>query len=325
MPEYVITVDLGATKILTGIGTADGRIVKREKMSTPGDCGNVLDCICHSIEKAISECSPEGKIRGIAVATPGPLSYPEAVVVDSPNLQWNRVPLRDELSRRLGRPVIVEKDTNMAVLGEYHYGCEGRCQNLIYITVSTGIGGGIILNDRLYRGRCGGAGEIGHMVIDPRGIKCGCGRKGCLEALASGTAIARTAAKLVKAGKGQGILDIASGRGEIKAEQVGEAARRGDCEAQGIIARIAEYLGTGIANLVNIFNPEAVILGGGVAWGWQELLLKPVSEFVRQEVFALNARDLEIRITSLGEDIVLYGCMAAVVLGAGIRTVPLPA
>lgn len=316
LPEYIIALDLGASKILAGIATADGRILQREKVPTPNDGpGAVLDCICSSIEKITQRAGATGDdIQGIAVATPGPLAYPEAVVIDSPNLQWKSVPLRDELSRRLGRKVIVEKDTNLAVLGEYYFTTNCRCRNLIYITVSTGIGGGLILNGRLYRGQNGGAGEIGHMVVDPQGRKCKCGRKGCLEAVASGTAIAEVANQLLKQGKGQGISAVAPETEKVGAVQLGEAARQGDYEAQTIVNRVSEYLGTGIANLVNIFNPEMVVLGGGVALGWQDLLLEPVARLVRQEVFALHGRNLEIKITSWGEDIVLYGCIAAVLL-----------
>lgn len=316
MRELIVGVDLGATKILSGIGTASGEILEKLKIATPqGSPQEVLDVIAENIISLIKTTDTAyDRIKGIAVAAPGPISYPEAVIENSPNLAWQRVELREELTRRLRRPVLVAKDTNLAVWGEYYFGQQGRYANLLYLTVSTGIGGGIIINDRLYHGRRGGSGEFGHMVIDTAGPECGCGRRGCLEALASGTAIARQLETLVKRGKGQNILACRAGAA-LGAPELGRAARQGDPEALGIVEELIKNLAVGITNLVNIFNPDIVVIGGGVMLGMQDLLLAGVIKYVEEQAFSLHRQGLIIETTRLGNDIGLYGCIAAIARG----------
>lgn len=304
---------MGATKILAGIGTENGEIVRKIKIPTPqGNEKKVIETIAELINTLISQADSEhDRIKGIAVAAPGPISFPEAVIEDSPNLAWQRVELREELMGRLKRPVTVAKDTNLAAWGEYHFGQQGVYSNLLYITVSTGIGGGIIINDRLYHGYQGGAGEIGHMVIDPNGPSCNCGRRGCLEALASGTAIARLLKDLGQKGGGQNMIAGKTGS-SVGAPELGKAARQGDPEALAIVDDLCKWLGIGITNLVNIINPDIVVLGGGVITGLQDLLLEPVKKHVKENAFSLNQKDLIIEVTKLGDDIGLYGCIAAI-------------
>ncbi|ABI67608.1 glucokinase / transcriptional regulator [Syntrophomonas wolfei subsp. wolfei str. Goettingen G311] len=308
----VVCVDLGGSKVLMAVAMAEGQFLRRLKFPTQSEKGpeDILDRIAAGVQEMLKAgAETADRIVGIGVATPGPLSFPDTVVWDSPNLGWNRVNIKEEMKARLGWEPLVEKDTNMAVLGEYYFGQMQRCQNLLYITVSTGIGGGIMLGGQLYRGQNGGAGEIGHMVVASGGRICGCGRQGCLEAQASGTAIAQMAKELGQEGKGQGMF---SGLGTVGAKEVGEAARRGDREARTIVAQVVDYLGIALGNLVNIFNPEKIVLGGAVSLGWEDLLLEPLRERVKAEVFPLNARDLQIEVTRLGEDVVLYGCIAEV-------------
>ncbi|MDD2619120.1 MAG: ROK family protein [Syntrophomonadaceae bacterium] len=313
MRKLIAAVDLGASKILTGVATAQGQILMREKFPTLKENGpdDIMDRISASISKlSVLCCNPDEQIVRVVVATPGPLSYPEGIVIGSPNLAWESVHLKYELSKRLNRRVIVDKDTNLAALGEYYFGQQGQPDSLLYITVSTGVGGGLILDKQIWRGHTGGAGEIGHMQVEPQGRLCNCGRHGCLEALASGTAISRTVKELLQQGKGIGILTMGNDKKDITAREVGEAARQGDYEAQMIVSKVIQYLGTAVANLVNIINPEIVVLGGGVALGWRDLLLEALNIYVKREVFTLNAENLKIEITKLGEDIVLYGCIA---------------
>ncbi|MDD4562685.1 MAG: ROK family protein [Syntrophomonadaceae bacterium] len=325
MRELVVGVDLGGTKILAGIVDTNGTILGKKRVPTPvgADPDQVLDVIIDCATELLRVCRvKEEEIRGIAVATPGPLSFPEGVVRDSPNLGWERVNFKEELIRRTGRPVIVEKDTNMAALGEYYFGRQRGCGDLLYITVSTGIGGGIICAGKLYRGHLGGAGEVGHMVVEAGGAACNCGRRGCLEALASGSAITRRLDEMVKQGQGQGILNCTTAGEQPGPRELGIAARQGDEEARLLLTQVAEYLGIGIANLVNIFNPRAVILGGGMMLGLKDLLLAPVQNYVYEHVFNLNREDLIIECTSLDDDIVLYGCVAAVLKLLGQGTCP---
>jgi glucokinase len=312
--ELILGVDLGGTKILSGIAGRDGSILGKNRRFTPvgADPEQVIDTIIDDTAQLQKKCQvKEDEIMAVAVATPGPLAFPEGIVRDSPNLGWERVDLKRELSLRFHCPVIVEKDTNMAVLGEYYFGRQRNCRNLLYVTVSTGVGSGIISRGKLYRGGAGGAGEIGHMVVEAGGVKCNCGRQGCLEALVSGAAITSHLDAMLEQGRGQGIL-ICTANGEKPGpRELGIAARHGDTEASLLIARVAEYLGIGLTNLVNIFNPEAIVLGGGMMLGLQDLLLEPIRNYVYKYAFSLNCEKLVIECTELGEDIVLYGCIAA--------------
>ncbi len=313
----MVGVDLGGTKILAGIADSNGNILGKKRVLTPvgADPEQVLDVIVDCITELLRVYQvKEEEIRGVAVATPGPLSFPEGVVRNSPNLGWERVNLKEELILRTGRPVIVEKDTNMAVLGEYYFGRQRGCGDLLYITVSTGVGGGAVCAGELYRGHAGGAGEVGHMVVEAGGTACNCGRRGCLEALTSGSAIARRLDEMVKQGRGQGILACTTPGEQPGPRELGMAARQGDEEARLLLSQVADYLGIGIANLVNIFNPRAVILGGGMMLGLKDLLLKPVQNYVYEHIFSLNRDNLVVECTSLGDDVVLYGCVAAVLM-----------
>ena len=325
MRKLVIGVDLGGTKILAGIANTNGTILGKKRVLTPAgaDPDQVLDVIIECIRELQRTCQVrEEEIKGIAVATPGPLSFPDGVVRDSPNLGWERVNFKEELIRRIGKPVIVEKDTNMAALGEYYFGRQRGCGDLLYITVSTGVGGGIICDGKVYRGHLGGAGEIGHMVIETGGATCNCGCRGCLEALASGSAITGRLDEMVKQGQGQGVLACTTPGEAPGPRELGIATRQGDEEARLLLSQVAEYLGIGIANLVNIFNPRAVILGGGMMLGLKDLLLTPIQNYVYEHVFSLNREDLIVECTSLGDDIVLYGCVAAVLKLLGQGTCP---
>lgn len=312
MRQLILAADLGASKILTAVLDSRGRILIQEKSATPYDQEPVmvLERICSSLLSLKQRVWQEGdQVKGAAIAVPGPLSYPAAIMLDSPNLGWKEVPIRDIMANRLGMPVIVEKDTNMAVLGEYYFGSTPFSPNLIYITVSTGVGGGLLLDGRLYRGQSGGAGEIGHMVVERHGPVCGCGRQGCLEAVAAGRAISSRVGQMKANGWG---ADMPFGPGPWGARELGEAARQGDQAALAVVREMAQFLGQSIANLVNIFNPQVVVLGGSVAQGWRDLIGPSLDEQVRGLVFPLNARDLRIEFTDLGEAIGLLGCLASV-------------
>lgn len=313
MAKFIIGVDLGGSKILSGIADQEGRIINKIKQPTNPQNGaaDVLERICLSIHRLQQGVGVQsGEIEAIVVGAPGPVYYPQGIISDAPNLGWRYLDLKRELGLRLGREIVVDNDANMAAWGEYYFCYHKSCRNLLYMTISTGIGGGIIINGRIYRGSTGGAGEFGHMVIDPYGITCGCGRRGCLEALASGTAIAREARQLIDQGQGRAIMAASPGSGVITAREVGEAARQGDPEALAIIYRVIEWLGQGIANLVNIFNPEIVVVAGGVGVGLQDLLLEPLTATVKANVFKMHGEKLKITVSNLGEEIGLLGCIA---------------
>ncbi|HHW60277.1 MAG TPA: ROK family protein [Syntrophomonadaceae bacterium] len=313
MKEYAIGIDLGGTKILTALVDRQGRIYERILLSTPIEQGAeyIMDIMAESVEELQHRycCSP-GQIKGVGVACPGPLDYVHGVVYGSPNLQWDDVHICAGMQSRLDFPVYIDKDTNMAAQGELSFGQAGDCKNFVYITVSTGIGGSLVLNGEVFHGYFGGAGEIGHMVADPHGPLCRCGQRGCLEAMASGTAIARKAQALIVQGRGQGIAVCA--KGKITAREVGMAARQGDIEAADILDDTLEVLASSLSSLIHLLHPQRIILGGGVALGLADLWLPALQERVYQQVFPMHRRGLCIEMTGLGNDIGVLGAAAYV-------------
>ncbi|KUK82307.1 MAG: Transcriptional regulator/sugar kinase [Pelotomaculum thermopropionicum] len=266
--QYVIGVDLGGTKIYTALAGDDGRILAELKIPTGAEKGlqDVVDGIVDSVERVQKTAAAvTGAVSTLVLGAPGPLDTKGGIIHYAPNLRWRNVPIRQIVEERTGIPVLLDNDANLAALGEHVFGAGRGVANMVYITVSTGVGGGLILGGKLYRGFTDGAGEIGHMTILPYGPLCSCGNRGCLEAVASGTAIAREARDLVVRGAGQVILAAAEGNPEkIDAAVVASAATGGDPEAVSIITGAAGSLGIGIANMLNLLNPSLVILGGGV-------------------------------------------------------------
>lgn len=228
-----------------------------------------------------------------------------------PNLPgWDRVPLRQLIEDSLGIPTTLENDANAAVLGEHRFGAGRGVAHMIYVTVSTGIGGGLILDGRLYHGATGMAGEIGHTTVLPYGPLCGCGNRGCLEALASGSAIARRARERVAHGVPTRIADLAGNDPElITAKLVAEAASEGDAEARGILAEAMNYLGIGMANLVNLLNPELIVIGGGLTH-IGERLFGPVRRAIDQHAFPAQAQAVHVVRAGLGDDVGVLGAAA---------------
>ncbi|MFZ5632818.1 MAG: ROK family protein [Bacillota bacterium] len=267
MDRYIVGVDLGGTKIYTALADSRGRIVAETRVPTGAAEGPdaVIGRIAETVHRVVSLAPPAGAApAALGIGAPGPLDPVGGVVHSAPNLGWREVPLRQKLEDTLGIPALVENDANLAALGEYSFGAGRGARHMVYVTVSTGIGGGLILDGRIYRGAGGGAGEVGHMVVEPDGPLCGCGRRGCLESLASGTAMAARARELVEAGLGKAILREAGGNPErVTAVSVSRAAAAGDREAVAIISRAGAYLGMGLASVVNLINPERLVLGGG--------------------------------------------------------------
>lgn len=302
----VLAVDLGGTKILTAIVSDNGEMLAREYLLTRADQGpeSVIDRLLSAIEHILSQGNiGSSGVGSISIASAGAIDMEKGVITLSPNLPaWRDIPLRDIVKERLGIDTFVLNDADAAALGEHRFGAGKGVNNLIFVTVSTGIGGGIIIDGRLYSGASGCAGEIGHMTVDVNGQKCNCGNVGCWETLASGGAIAREAKRRIGQGERSSLTEMAEGGIEnITAEKVSLAARAGDNLALDVITRAAGYFGVGIANLVNIFNPEMVIVGGGVA-KMGDILLEPARQMVRERAYQLAADAVRIVPARLGDD-----------------------
>jgi glucokinase len=252
------------------------------------------------------------------VGSPGPLDSRAGIVVAPPNLPgWRDVPLERLLEDSLGIPVFLEKDTNAAAVGEHRFGAGQGADHMIYVTVGTGIGGGLILDGELYGGTRGMAGEVGHVTIVPDGPVCGCGNRGCLEAMASGTAITRDARRRVTAGVSTLMLDLAGGDvEEITAKVVARAADRGDEEAQRILAQAMAYLGIGMANLVNLFNPQLIVIGGGLT-NIGEALFEPVRRAIDERAFRSPAEVVRVVPAALGDKVGVLGAAVVALMRAG--------
>jgi glucokinase len=233
------------------------------------------------------------------------------VVTPSPNIPgWVDVPLGDIIHKRFKVDTFLVNDASAAALGEYRFGVGRGVKNLVLFTLGTGIGGGIIADGKLYLGAVGGAAEFGHMTIDANGPRCGCGNTGCLEMLASGTAIAGDAVRHINKGEKSSLLDMVGGKLEdINAEVIGRVARNGDLLARDVIARAAYYLGIGMVNIVNIFNPEMIVIGGGMA-ELGDMLIEPGRRMVAERAFSISARLVRIVIAQLGNEAGVYGAAA---------------
>jgi len=312
----VLAVDLGGTKIITAVVLPDGKIVSRNYCLTMADKGTemVIDRVLSAVKGAISKAKLEtSEFVGLGVAAAGVLDLRKGLITTSPNLpDWYDVPLRDMLADKLGIITYLINDASAAALGEHRFGAGVGVDNMIYLTVSTGIGGGIIVDGQLYSGADGCAGELGHMTIEVDGPQCHCGNFGCLEALASGWAVAREAKTRINRGEESSIIELAGGKLEdINAEKIATAARQGDRLACDIVSKAANHLGVGLSNLVNIFNPELIVIGGGLS-KMGGMLLKPARKVLKERAFQLPADTVRIVRARCGSNAGIIGAAAYV-------------
>ena len=311
MEQLFIGIDLGGTKINTALMNPSGEILAQDYRETRAEEGQepVIARMVESAQTVVRQAEAVMKqIVAIGIGAPGPMDVAEGILTAPPNLPgWRDVPLKQLIQDKLGIQTFLENDANAAALAEYHYGAGRGSKNMIYVTVSTGIGGGLILGGQLYYGSDGAAGEVGHMTILPHGPLCGCGNRGHLEALASGTAIAREGRELLARGVPSLIGDLAGGDPrEVTARVVAVAADRDDLEAQRIIECAMEFLGVGIANLANVFNPDYIVIGGGLS-NLGEKLFGPVRRVVRNTAFDVIAGRVQIVPAQLGSDVGVIG------------------
>lgn len=309
---YIIGVDLGGTRYRVAIADTDGIMVSKKSFPTDADKGkdSVISRIVGSVRE-VSKNYPTENLFAVGIGVPGPVEPWSGIVYSPPNLPgWGEVPIKEHFQNQLKLPVYVGNDANLAALGEHRFGAGAGVSDMVYITVSTGIGGGVIANGKLLLGTHGLAGEIGHMTIDRNGPRCPCGNIGCLEALASGTSIARIARERLESGEQSLIIDlIGQDLEKVTGEVVVEAARKNDRLAMDVMETAAENLGIGVVNVVHIFNPALVIIGGGVS-NAEDLIFQPVIRIVRERVMSRLQEGLAIVPAALGDDAGLFGAIA---------------
>lgn len=307
-----VGVDLGGTHVRAALVDQDGTLLRRKAARTRRDAG-VMGVI-EQIGELVNEVAREAtSVSGVGVAVPGPVDHATGVVRFAPNLpEWRDVPVQELLQERFACPVYVGNDANLAALAEHRFGAGRGTRHMVYITVSTGVGGGIIVDGRLLLGRSGYAGEIGHHVVKEDGPRCHCGNVGCLEALASGTAIAREARIAVVSGEPTVLAEWCEGDvWRVDAAMVARAAQAGDEVAARILTQAGHYLGVGILNVLHIFNPERVVLGGGVLQAG-EWITRPMWEVLRARVHPGYLQEGDIVPAALGDDVGLLGAAALV-------------
>lgn len=304
----VIGVDLGGTNTRTALVTRDGNILEKQKEKTLSAQGHekVIAKLIMNIDRLRAKAVQYGReVVAVGVGAPGVIHEQTGVVVKSPNFpDWNDLPLKQNLERALKLPVFIENDANAAALGEQWRGAAKDIQSMIFLTLGTGVGGGIILDGRIWHGADGMAGEVGHMTITPDGRTCGCGNRGCLEMYASSRGIVMT----FKAMCAEKRLDAVEGQ-EITSAQIYHAAQSGDAVAQLVMRDTGRFLGIGIANLINIFNPQMVVIGGGVMDAW-DLFIDATREEVRKRAFAYLAERTKIVPSVLGDEAGMAGAAA---------------
>lgn len=291
--RWIVGVDVGGTNIVVGlIPIHGGGVLGRRTIPTDSVRGAkfVVDRIIAVVEEAISDVTfsfdgSRDDIAGIGIGSPGPLDRETGTVINTPNLGWRNFPLRDLVANATGLPAALDNDANCAAFGEWWMGAGRSTNTLVGVTLGAGIGGGIVLGGKIFHGCSDVAGEIGHMTIESNGRRCKCGNYGCLEAYASGPAIAVRASEGIGTGAETILPDLVGGQvEEITAATVYEAAIRGDAYATAMMRETAWYLGAGIANIINILNPEMVVIAGSVTHAGDTLFV-PLREEVRRRAF----------------------------------------
>jgi glucokinase len=313
MKDYYLGLDLGGTKILTGLADSEGNIITRSRRDTEAELGEdkIIENMIATIEDVLEKSGVKREqIITLGIGSPGPLDSKKGIIIENANLPWKNVALVEKIESALGIKTLLQNDANAAALGEKWFGAGKNVDNMVYITISTGIGGGAIIERELFTGVNDNACEIGHTVIDPNGPLCGCGNHGCLEAFSSGTSIGKRAKEAAAAGKSKEMLELADNIvDDIDAVICAQAAYQGDQVAKNIFKNAGYHLGIGLGNIVNTFNTEMIILGGGVMKA-ADLFLDEAIKTMEDIALAGSLEMVTVKEAELGSDIGLKGAIA---------------
>lgn len=300
-----IGIDIGGTKIAAGVVTADGRIVDRALLPTPMDDEPATILAMRGVIEELRRRHPA--VEAIGVGAAGLVDWPSGRIRWAPHNAYRQLPLRRLLHEATGLPTVVDNDANAAAWAEARYGAGVGSNHMVLLTVGTGIGGGLVLDGRVYRGNSGLGAEVGHMIVDPDGDPCECGNVGCLEAMASGSALGRAGRLAAKADPGGRLARLAGDPERVTGQLVFQAAQQGDATATELFERLGFWLGVGIASLVTIFDPELVVIGGGLVHTG-DLLLKPARASMERYTFGQMHRELPPVVPArLGSDAGMVG------------------
>ncbi|HRY47292.1 MAG TPA: ROK family protein [Candidatus Paceibacterota bacterium] len=309
--ELYVGVDLGGTKILAGVFDHQHKCLAKSKISTKADRGPgaVIDRIARCVKDAVDECDLQMKqIRAIGIGAPGSVDPEEGKVVFTGNLGWDNVPLKKELEKLLSVPVHIENDCNICILGIYELELHEKPRHVVGLFLGTGIGGGLILNGKLFSGFNHTAGEVGHMILEVGGPKCTCGNQGCFEALASRSAIFRRIQQAVKNGQKTILTDmLGSDLEDLRSGDLLKAIKKGDKFVERVIEEAAEYTGIAVGNIINLINPEVVVLGGGVIEALEDEMMAIIVETAKDYAMTGTAKGIDIIASKLGDNAGIVG------------------
>jgi glucokinase len=309
--EYLVGVDFGGTKIYAGVFRRNLELVGTARVSTKAYRGaeTVIDRLARCVKDAVDECDlTMDQVKGVGMGAPGAVDPEKGIVIFAPNLSWENRPLKKEMEKELGVPVFIENDANLQMLGIYEVELESKPQHVVGIFIGTGIGGALVLNGEPYSGFNHAAGEIGHMVIDPNGPKCGCGNTGCFEALASRTAIFRKIQAAVDGGQKTVLTEmLGNDLHELRSGHLRKAIRRGDKFVLKVVKEAAEYTGLAVANLINLLNPEIVVLGGGIIEALDETVMPLIVETAKARALPGTAKGIHIEASRLEDNAGIIG------------------
>ena len=312
MKNYVVGIDLGGTKISCALADLEGNVKAQHTTPTNAHEGEqaVLDRIIGCVETVICEGKVTiDEVEAIGIGSPGPLDARTGIIITTPNLPFKNFNLVSPLKAKFGIPVYLDNDANVAAIGEFMLGAGKGTENMIYITVSTGVGGGAILNGKIYRGSTSNALEIGHSTVAPGTVRCNCGNMGCLEAVSSGTAIGKRGREAVATNVETSLKDYDN----VTSYEVFVEAAKGDRVAKSIIDEALNYLGIGVANAIAPFDPDMVVIGGGVSKAG-EVVFETVQEVVNERCFKAMAEHCKIVPAGLGTDAGVIGAVALALL-----------
>jgi len=317
----VVAIDLGGTKALAGVVDADGSVRSRVWLPSrdlSGRPAELLDRLADGAGAAAAEADlPFEAVAAIGVCVPGPLDQSRSVVAVAPNLGWINLAVREELERRLPhKRVFLENDVRAAALSEHRLGAGRGYESMLAVFVGSGVGGGIVVDGQLYHGAHGGAGEIGHMVVRAGGPRCGCGRAGCLEAMAARDAVARYVIQQVERGAHTVLTEILGGNLlSLTSRDLALAISQSDAVAIRAARRSARYSGLAIGGVVNLLDPAVVVMGGGIAEALGQRYVDWAREIASRQILASDARDVPIVASTLGNDAGLLGAALTAFIG----------
>ena len=303
MRQAVVGIDLGGTNIRAGLVLADGQRVREARTSTQGPGGTVVERVVDLVRSLRDASRGQADVVAVGVGSAGVVDRSRGMVLSSVNIPgWTNIPLRDGIQEPLGLPVVLENDANAAALGEMWQGAGRAYRHFVLLTLGTGVGGGVILDGRIWHGVHGVGGEVGHVTVDPDGPRCNCGNRGCLEQYASATAVVR----YVREAGSRGEATPLAQSQDLTAEAVARAARQGDRVALGAFQQVGRALGIALAGLANILDPQAFILGGGLLGAW-DLFIGPLEKELRWRAYPQVERPLTVCPATLGDDAGILG------------------